>query len=146
MRLLIAILACNLHAQTVSDSFFEERIRPTLSENCYACHSDAAASGLRVDSREGLLKGGKLGPAIVPGDPDHSILIQVVSHTHARLRMPPNSTLKEKQIEALRQWIRADAPWPSSVSNSSKPHISALDKLQPVTGSIDALANPGSQT
>lgn len=145
MRLLFVILACNLHAQSLSDSFFEERIRPTLSENCYACHSDAAASGLRADSREGLLKGGKLGPAIVPGDPDRSILVQVVSHTHARLRMPPNSTLKEKQIEALRQWIRADAPWPAN-AGSSKPHISALDKLQPVTGSIDTFAKPASQT
>jgi Planctomycete cytochrome C len=58
-------------------AFFEKRIRPVLSENCYSCHgSPSHSSGhLRLDSREGLLKGGRTGPAIIPGDPAVSLLI-----------------------------------------------------------------------
>src|SRR6266704_897891 len=61
--------------------FFENRIRPVLTENCYKCHSQGAEKvkgGLLLDSREGLLKGGNTGPAIVPGDPERSLLIRAI--------------------------------------------------------------------
>src|SRR5580704_6507936 len=69
-----------LHAAE-SDDFFESKVRPILVNNCAVCHGDAAMSGLRVDSREGLLKGGTMGPAIVPGDPDASLLIRSLRQT-----------------------------------------------------------------
>ena len=50
--------------------FFESRIRPLLVDNCFDCHTDDEKGGLRLDSRDALLKGGETGPAIVPGDPD----------------------------------------------------------------------------
>src|SRR5215203_7552814 len=50
-----------------ANELFETRVRPLLAANCYACHADAAMAGLRVDSREGLLRGGETGPALVPG-------------------------------------------------------------------------------
>src|SRR5213593_4246195 len=62
--------------------FFEKRIRPVLVKNCYACHSGALKApmgGLRVDTREWLLRGGAHGPAIKPGDPDESRLLQAIS-------------------------------------------------------------------
>ena len=61
-----------LPAQTspaASADFFETKVRPVLANNCYNCHGNSQLGGLRLDSREGMLKGGKSGPAIVPGDP-----------------------------------------------------------------------------
>ena len=63
-------------------TLFETSVRPVLAANCYDCHGDERMGGLRLDSREGLLKGGKSGPAIVPGDPEKSLLIQAVRQTH----------------------------------------------------------------
>src|SRR5690348_4088005 len=61
-----------------SVQFFKDKVRPILTQNCYPCHTDAAMGHLRVDSREGLLTGGGRGPAIVPGDPEKSLLIEAV--------------------------------------------------------------------
>jgi mono/diheme cytochrome c family protein len=65
-------------AQSASEKieFFEARVRPSMVNNCYACHTDNKLGGLRVDSRVALLEGGKSGPAIVPGRPDESLLIK----------------------------------------------------------------------
>src|SRR6476661_1914347 len=60
---------------------FETTIRPILAANCYDCHTDQRMGGLRVDSREALLKGGRTGPAIVPGDPEKSLLVQAIRQT-----------------------------------------------------------------
>ena len=97
-----------------SAEFFEARIRPVLAANCYDCHTDEQLGGLRLDSREGLLKGGKSGPAIVPGDADKSLLIQAVRQTGEKLKMPKGGRLKPDEIDALAEWVRAGAPWPSS--------------------------------
>src|SRR5262245_35402153 len=69
------------HALADGNEFFEQRIRPLLVEQCYKCHSAEAEKikgGLRLDSRDALLKGGDTGPAIIPGDPDRSLLIKAV--------------------------------------------------------------------
>ncbi|MCA9107633.1 MAG: hypothetical protein KDA83_19620, partial [Planctomycetales bacterium] len=57
--------------------YFERKIRPILVAHCYECHSqDTEASGeLLVDSRQGLLRGGVSGPAVVPGNPRRSLLL-----------------------------------------------------------------------
>ena len=71
-------------------------------------------AGLRLDSRAGAVTGGKSGPAIVPGKPDDSLLVQAVAHTHARLKMPPAGKLEPHEVENLRQWVRDGAVWPDS--------------------------------
>src|SRR4029077_1059076 len=76
-----------------SPDFFEAKVRPVLAANCYDCHTDQRMGGLRVDSREALLKGGRSGPAIVPGEPDKSLLITAVRQTSA-LKMPKGGVLK----------------------------------------------------
>ena len=73
------------------DEFFENRVRPILANNCYACHTNSELGGLRLDSRESLLKGGNSGPAIIPSDPERSLLIRAVRHVDERLKM----TMKE---------------------------------------------------
>jgi mono/diheme cytochrome c family protein len=96
-----------------SVQFFNERVRPILTEKCYPCHTDAAMGHLRVDSREGLLTGGGRGPAIVPGDPEKSLLVEAVRQTGA-LKMPMNGKLDEQQIADLIAWIKMGAPWGQS--------------------------------
>lgn len=91
--------------------FFETRIRPVLAKNCYGCHGpDQQQSGLRVDSREALLKGGKRGPSIVPREPDKSLLVKAIRHDG--LKMPIGARLKDADIVAVAEWIRKDALWP----------------------------------
>jgi mono/diheme cytochrome c family protein len=131
-----------LTAQTSPQTFFEEMVRPLLAENCYACHTEARSGGLRLDSRETLLAGGKSGAAIVPGDPDHSLLIAAVEHTHAKLRMPPGKKLTDAQIAALREWVKAGAPWPVSTVAAKPKRLWGLAPISAPRGSIDEWAKP----
>ncbi|HEV3059827.1 MAG TPA: PSD1 and planctomycete cytochrome C domain-containing protein, partial [Vicinamibacterales bacterium] len=96
--------------------FFEAKVRPVLAESCYGCHADARAGGLRLDSREAMVKGGQSGkPAIVPGDPDQSPLIQAIRQTGA-LKMPKGGRLKPEDVEALTEWVKSGAAWPAPVT------------------------------
>ena len=95
--------------------FFEAKIRPLLITACYDCHAEAARGGLRVDSREALLKGGARGPAIVVGKPEESLLLKSVEHLDPALKMPKGGPkLKDEQIAALSQWIKDGAVWPAA--------------------------------
>ena len=92
--------------------FFESRVRPILVDQCLKCHGPKKqSSGLRLDSREAMLRGGDSGPAVVPSRPDESLLIQAVGHTHAELKMPPSGKLPEPALAILRQWVSLGAPW-----------------------------------
>src|SRR5437764_1445036 len=94
--------------------FYEKQVQPILAENCYKCHSHQAEkikANFVLDSREGLLKGGETGPAIVPGDPEKSLLIKAVRHVDEDLQMPPKKKLPDDQIAILTQWIKMGAPY-----------------------------------
>ncbi|MBI3667970.1 MAG: PSD1 domain-containing protein [Acidobacteria bacterium] len=114
MPSLALLLTPALCADTPADprEFFEMRIRPLLANNCFACHTVSRMGGLEMTSRESFLKGGNSGPAIVPGNPEQSLLIQAVSHTHERLKMPPQGNLKDTEIADLVAWVKAGAIWP----------------------------------
>ena len=99
---LVLVCAASLEAADSEAAFFATRIRPLLAHNCFACHTDSRLGGLRLDSREAVLQGGKSGPAILLSNPDDSLLIQAVSYTHSRLKMPPTGKLKEEEIADLR--------------------------------------------
>src|SRR5262245_51165610 len=64
-----------------AQDLFEAKIRPILATKCFACHTDSALGGLRLDSRDSMMRGGKSGIVIVPGDPDKSLLIAAVRQT-----------------------------------------------------------------
>ncbi|HYZ87508.1 MAG TPA: DUF1549 domain-containing protein, partial [Bryobacteraceae bacterium] len=97
---------------------FEMKVRPLLAKNCFACHRQTAMGGLRLDSRESILKGGGSGPAVVPGEPDKSLIIQAVAHTHDRLKMPPGGKLSAEDVEILQTWVRDGAFWPEEKAGS----------------------------
>lgn len=100
--------------------FFEAKIRPVLVEHCYACHSQAAGSAegdLLLDSRDGPRTGGGSGPAIVPGEPNQSLLLKAVRYDDETLQMPPpdeGGKLPEEVIADLVTWVRLGAPDPRS--------------------------------
>jgi hypothetical protein len=96
-------------------AFFESRIRPLLIARCYECHSATAKElqgGLLVDSSPGLRTGGTLGPAVIPGDVDQSLLVQVVRYQNPDLQMPPTGRLSATEIADLEEWVRRGAPDP----------------------------------
>jgi mono/diheme cytochrome c family protein len=95
--------------------FFEAKIRPVLFDTCGECHLDDEEGGLRVDSRERLLAGGESGPALVPGDPDKSLLLQAMRRDPGAPRMPKGDPkLSDEIIAAFTEWIKQGAPWPAS--------------------------------
>jgi hypothetical protein len=101
---------------------FEQRVRPTLTHRCYRCHSAQAEKlkgGLRLDSREAAMKGGDTGPALVPGHPEKSLLIEAISYLNVDLQMPPKGKLTAQEIADLTGWVRAGAPWPKEAPIAS---------------------------
>jgi hypothetical protein len=98
-------------ADTDSVNFFEMNVRPVL-HLCAQCHSDQnPTSGLSLESRQGVLKGGIRGPAVISGKPDESTLIRAIEHS-GDLKMPPGSKLSANQVASLRKWVESGVPWP----------------------------------
>src|SRR5215469_6562132 len=118
IRCVIALIASGVAAlaqsgTTEQKDFFENKIRPVLAQNCFACHTNSQMGGLRLDSREGLLKGGKSGPAIVPGDPDKSLMVTALRQT-TELKMPKNGHLTDAEMKDIAAWIKDGAVWPEA--------------------------------
>ncbi|MBL8797703.1 MAG: PSD1 domain-containing protein [Planctomycetia bacterium] len=100
--------------------FFENKIRPVLVNSCYECHSAKSSKvkgGLLLDTRDGVRNGGDTGPAIIPGDPDKSLLIQ--SLRHDKLQMPPKNKLPENVIADFVQWVKLGAPDPRDAAGNA---------------------------
>jgi len=99
-------------------AFFEKNIRPVLVKNCYDCHSaksEKVKGGLLLDTRDGLLKGGDTGAAVVPGKLDESLLIGALRYTDKDTQMPPQKSggkLPDEVIANFEQWVRMGAPDP----------------------------------
>lgn len=98
-------------------TFFDEKVRPILESRCFECHSHKSGkmkNGLTLDSREGWASGGDSGPAIVPGDPEKSLLIKAVRRLDPDLEMPPKTKLPKTEVAVLEEWVRRGAPDPRS--------------------------------
>jgi mono/diheme cytochrome c family protein len=122
--LLCATCAAAGGADEAGVQFFESRVRPLLAEHCYRCHSadaEEVKAGLRVDSREGLIAGGDGGPALVPGRPGQSRLIEAVRYASPELQMPPRRRLSDEQVADLVRWVELGAPWPGGGRPSAAP-------------------------
>ena len=91
--------------------FFEKQVRPILANRCYPCHGPDAGqgqAGLRLDSLAGMLRGGRSGPAMVPGAPRESLFILATNHD-TFVQMPPKTKLPQAEIQTLTEWVRAGA-------------------------------------
>ena len=96
-------------------AIFHDYVEPLLTRHCYECHSHEARKakgGLVVDSLNPMLKGGDLGPALVPGDADASLLFEALSYHDDDLQMPPDGKLDDLEINKIREWIELGAAHP----------------------------------
>lgn len=111
-------------------AFFETKIRPVLVEQCLACHSndDKQKGGLSLTSRAGLLRGGESGPAIAPGNPDASLLLEALRYES--YEMPPKGKLPARIIDDFAQWIAMGAPDPRVESAPAKKAEHVIDATQ----------------
>ena len=113
-------------------------VRPVLARNCFSCHTNSKLGGLDLSTRETLLKGGKSGPAVVPGDPSQSLLMKAVRFEDSKLKMPMGGgKLKTEEIAAIETWIKDGAAWPDAPKPSAKgyvvtPEQKAFWSFQPV--------------
>ena len=101
--------------------FFESKVRPVLVEHCYKCHSAQSKplkGGLRLDSLDAMRKGGDMGPAVVPGDLDASLLVQAVRYKDEALRMPPKGKLPDATIASIEHWVKGGAVGPHAAEVS----------------------------
>jgi hypothetical protein len=98
--------------------FFENRIRPVLTRECYGCHSAKAGKsrgGLQLDTRDALLAGGDSGPAASPGKPEESLLIEAIRNEG--LAMPPQGKLPDTVIHDFEHWVKIGLPDPRAATN-----------------------------
>jgi mono/diheme cytochrome c family protein len=93
---------------------FRQQVRPMLQGKCLSCHGDGEEleGNLDLRSREAVLRGGKSGPALVPGRALASLIYQSLRRTDEK-RMPPKERerVTPDEIDALKNWIEAGAPW-----------------------------------
>lgn len=110
---------------------FETRVRPLLAANCYACHAEAAMGGLRIDSRDALMKGSETGAVIDTAAPENSTFLKVLQHATGYPAMPKGrAKLPQADLDVLTAWVRAGAPWPAAATTAPTP---AASHEKPVT-------------
>ncbi|MFN5185417.1 MAG: DUF1549 domain-containing protein [Planctomycetota bacterium] len=122
-------------AQDPKLDFFESKIRPVLVERCYECHSSQTKPNelggkLRLDSAPSIARGGSLGPALLAGNPNESLLIKAIEYNDSGFQMPPDSKLTNEQIADFKQWIAEGAtdPRKEEMPTNNEPTMSIAQK------------------
>ena len=97
-------------------AFYTEKVQPIFAANCAQCHLGTAHRGnLSLATRAGVLKGGRDGVVVVPGDPANSLLLKLVRHQGPAddpMPMPPKSKISDADIATIERWIKAGAAMP----------------------------------
>ena len=142
LALLLGIF-CTTSSTLADEIRFERDIAPILEERCWHCHGeDEQESGLRLDRRIKMLSGGDSGlPAIVPGKPEKSYLLEVVRHIDPDMKMPPDEDkIPDKEIKLLDQWVKEGAVWPGQmddVAEVKSSHWSFQPVVRPTIPKVD---------
>ncbi len=101
--------------------FFEKKIRPILVENCHSCHgASQQKAGLRLDSRDAILRGGESGASAVAQKPKESLLIEAIQYEADGYQMPPKGKLPAEAIADLSRWVELGMPWPAGDAPAEK--------------------------
>jgi hypothetical protein len=109
----------------------EAKARAVFETHCFRCHSHKANKSkgdLMLDAKASMLKGGQTGPALTPGHPEKSLLIELIQTKDEDSRMPPSAPLPADQEKVLVEWIKAGAPWTDS---GDKKHARAPGTVSP---------------
>jgi cytochrome c553 len=98
-------------------AFYTEKVRPILVTNCGKCHLDMNhKGGLSMNTKASLMKGGRDGVVIVPGDPANSLLVRLINHNGPPdnpMPMPDKAPkLSDADIAVIEQWVKAGAVMP----------------------------------
>ena len=142
----ICILNLSMVAATTSianETDFQRDIAPILEERCWSCHGeDEQESGLRLDQRFRMLRGGDSGlSAVVPGKPKKSYLIEVINHVDKEMAMPPDEDkLPANEIDLLTKWIQEGAIWPGqmeAVAEEKSGHWSFQPVVRPAVPQLE---------
>jgi hypothetical protein len=124
-------LAALFAGGAAAQNFFDDRVEPILSRRCLGCHNDELKNGgVSFMGRDGLLKGGVHGPAIRPGKPDASLLMQVIRQ-EGSIMMPPGPKLPDEDIATLTKWVADGAPWGSKLRAGE---LWTFDRLDTIGG------------
>jgi hypothetical protein len=116
LSLLIALTAAHVVGADMTPdqrAFFESKIRPVLVKQCYECHSQTSkklGGKLLLDAPSEMIAGGESGPAVIPGKPDESLIVQAVRYDG--LEMPPKKRLPENIVNDFVEWVKMGAPDP----------------------------------
>ena len=118
----VSLAAVAAFAQSVDVAFYESTVRPILRNNCFACHTDKnLTSGLSLETRESILRGGNRGTVISKDKPADSLLVQAMRHAGDAPKMPPGGRkLTEEQAAAIEKWIAADLPMPAALLKAKR--------------------------
>lgn len=134
MKLAFPILFAALPALAAADEagiqFFEEKIRPVLSEHCHECHSAEAKKqkgGLLLDTRDGIRKGGETADSIVPGNVELSLLLTAIGYSNEELQMPPDHQLPASVVADFVAWVKMGAPDPRDGESKPPTQIAVAD-------------------
>ncbi len=121
---------------------FEKQVRPLLAARCWKCHGqEKQKASLRLDSAAAVAAGGDSGPAIVPGHPDQSPMIQAIRYAEEP-KMPPDGKLSDTEIAALTSWVQQGAIWPAypeAENSAADPQGAAILLNAPPAGERDSL-------
>jgi hypothetical protein len=118
---LCSLATPRVRAELTAQEFFEKDVRPLLVERCFSCHGqEKVKGGLRLTSRDALLRGGDSGPAAVEGRPDESLIVQAIRYEDEP-RMPPKQKLAEREVATLVRWVELGLPWPEARVEAAVP-------------------------
>ncbi len=118
----ICLIASDLLAQSPTDAdiaTFEKEVLPILKANCFACHGSEKKlqGGLKLTSREDILKGGESGPAVNLKKPDESLILQAINYDG--IMMPPKGKLPKAQIDTLTKWVTRGLAWSDKAATAA---------------------------
>ncbi|MFN9717382.1 MAG: PSD1 and planctomycete cytochrome C domain-containing protein, partial [Planctomycetota bacterium] len=96
--------------------FFQSKVFPILESRCFECHGDGDVEAeLHLTSRKAILLGGESGAAMVPGEPDRSLIVQAMRYES--FQMPPRSKMPDEEIAIIAKWIQDGAAWPEGMES-----------------------------
>ena len=107
---LVVLLAATVAQGADTAALFDEKVKPLLAHHCYDCHSEKSKElkgNLKLDSLDGIMKGGDNGPAVVPGDVENSFLLRAIRYQEADYQMPPSGRLSDEEIAGIEAWVKA---------------------------------------
>jgi hypothetical protein len=101
-------------------AFFDREVMPILRDHCFRCHDEKVEGGLKLSSREGVLKGGDSGTAAaIPGKAEASELVARIRSEDESVRMPPSGGLSPAQVATLTRWVDSGVSWGRAIDPKS---------------------------